>query len=362
MPAKTKAKDLGRVQGRVLAWYEDHGRRFPWRETRDPYRTLVAEFMLQQTQTGRVAPIYEEFVRRFPTLERLAHAPAMEVIRAWRGLGYNRRAVFLHEAAQAIAHHHGAVFPSDPATLRRLTGIAGYTASAIACFAFDAQVPVVDTNVRRVLARAALARDADEVPAAGVARLATQWLPAGDAYRWNQALMDVGAMICRPERPLCAQCPLKSACGFYAKGRHRSRRERPTAKAEPFEGSRRQARGGIVEQLRRAARTGLTLAKVARALHPDRAEKDLSWLGELLVGLERDGLVELSASARAGSPRGVVRLPTTARRRAASSPERRAVRAKTPAKKRAPRTATPRRRSRTGAREAPRARTSPGKR
>lgn len=321
-----RAKDLARAQARVLAWYEEHGRRFPWRETRDHYRTLVAEFMLQQTQTGRVAPIFEEFVRRFPTLERLAHAPAMDVIRAWRGLGYNRRAVFLHEAAQAVARDHGGVFPRDPAVLRRIPGIADYTASAIACFADDAQVPVVDTNVRRVLARAARGKDGVEIAAADAGKLAAQWLPEGEAYRWNQALMDVGAMICRPERPLCAKCPLKASCVYFAKGRHRARRAIPVKKAEPFQGSRRQARGGIVDRLRRAARGGVTLSQLAKAVHPGRAETDLSWLGDLLAGLERDGLVELSAAARSGSPRGLVRLPTgprpAAKKPAAKKPAR----------------------------------------
>src|SRR5688572_5009913 len=147
------------AQGRVLAWFDGQGRHLPWRETRDPYRTLVAEVMLQQTQTGRVAPSYEVFLQRFPTLERLAYAPAMDVIQAWRGLGYNRRAVGLQRTAQAIAREHGGIFPREPAELRRLPGLGDYTASAIACFAFDAQVPVVDTNVRRVLARAALGKD-----------------------------------------------------------------------------------------------------------------------------------------------------------------------------------------------------------
>lgn len=306
----TSTAGVARAQRRVLAWFDQHARHFPWRETRDPYRTMVAEVMLQQTQTGRVAPAYEEFCERFPSLERLAHAPAVEVIKAWRGLGYNRRAVELHQAAQVIEHDNGGVFPSDPAALRRLPGLGDYSANAIACFAFDAQVPVVDANVRRVLARAALGKDADEVPAARTAGLAAGWLPGGEAYRWNQALMDVGSLVCRSDRPLCAKCPLRSVCLYHAAGLDRKPRRRTGHPTEPFEGSRRQARGSIVDHLRRAARKGIFLAELARRLHPDARDRDLGWLVEILERLEQEGLAELTPAARKGSPRGLVRLPS----------------------------------------------------
>lgn len=303
--------DAGRLQQKVLRWFSEHGRSFPWREHRDPYQTLVAEVMLQQTQTGRVAPTYVEFLKRFPTLQRLAHAPAMEVIRAWKGLGYNRRAVDLQRASQVIEHDHGGAFPTDPAVLRRLPGVGEYSAAAIACFAFDEQVPVIDANVRRVLARAGLGADPEASPKQKVDVLAGAWLPAGEAYRWNQALMDVGAMICRVEHPLCAKCPLKATCRYKAKGLHRKPRASAAArKGEPFEGSRRQKRGGIVDALRRAAKRGVTMSDLARAIHPGEHNGDLRWLVELLEGLESDGLVVLTPGARRGSPRGVVRLPS----------------------------------------------------
>src|SRR6266566_2739797 len=152
--SKPRAKtnpDLPKVHQRVLAWFDEHGRSFAWREHRDPYQTLVAEVMLQQTQTGRVAPAYGSFLAKFPDVRTLAHAPAMEVIQAWRGLGYNRRAVDLQRSAQEIEHEHGGVVPSDLKALRALPGIGEYSATAVACFAYDAQVPVVDVNVRRVL-------------------------------------------------------------------------------------------------------------------------------------------------------------------------------------------------------------------
>jgi A/G-specific adenine glycosylase len=314
----TRARAPGRAKAhaRVLAWFDAHGRHFPWRETRDPYRTMVAEVMLQQTQTGRVAPAYEGFLQRFPSLDRLAHAPAMDVIQAWRGLGYNRRAVDLHRAAQALVREHGGVYPSQPATLRRLPGLGEYTANAIACFAFDAQVPVVDTNVRRVLSRAALGVDAAETGAARASRLAAEWLPDGNAYRWNQALMDIGAMVCRSAKPLCAKCPLRPACVYHAEGRHRGEPTRSKRASEPFEGSRRQARGTIVDHLRRAARKGITVSELSRRMDPGGKGTDLERLVEILAKLESEGLAELSAGARKGSGRGLVRLPLgTARKR-----------------------------------------------
>lgn len=308
-PAAGGTPDLPALQGRLLDWFDEHGRAFPWRETRDPYHTLVAEVMLQQTQTGRVAPAYEAFLDHFPTLQRLAHAPAMDVIRAWKGLGYNRRAVELHQAAQAIEHDHGGVFPEDARELRRLPGLGEYSANAVACFAFDAQVPVVDTNVRRVLARAAFGKEAQDVPVAGVADTAVRWLPRSEAYRWNQALMDVGAMVCRPVSPLCPQCPLARACLYRAQGLDRRPRAPTATKKEAFEGSRRQLRGGIVDQLRKAARKGISLATLAERMHPNGHDRDLSWLVEILERLEEEGLAELTPGARRGSPRGLVRLP-----------------------------------------------------
>jgi A/G-specific adenine glycosylase len=230
----------------------------------------------------------------------------MEVIQAWKGLGYNRRAVDLQRSAQAIEHDHGGVVPSDPKTLRALPGIGEYSASAVACFAYDVQVPVVDVNVRRVLSRTV--RGIDEVSLDETRRIASDWLARGDAYRWNQALMDVGAMVCRIDAPLCAQCPLKLVCLYRAQGKNKVKREPRAPKQSRFEGSRRQKRGGIVDHLRRAAEEGVSLAALGKAIHPDGGD-DLTWLVDLLEGLERDGLVEMTPAARRGSSRGIVRLP-----------------------------------------------------
>ncbi|HLW16120.1 MAG TPA: A/G-specific adenine glycosylase [Actinomycetota bacterium] len=298
--------DRSKVQQRVLAWFNEHGRSFPWREHRDPYQTMVAEVMLQQTQTGRVAPAYGTFLAKFPDVNRLAHAPAMEVIQAWKGLGYNRRAVDLQRSAQAIEHGYDGVVPSDPKALRALPGIGEYSASAVACFAYDRQVPVVDVNVRRVLSRAV--RGSDEVSLEETRKIAAEWLAPGEAYRWNQALMDVGAMICRIDAPLCTQCPLKASCSYRAQGKNKVKREPRAPKQSRFEGSSRQKRGGIIDHLRETAGEGVSLAALARVIHPN-GDRDLGWLVDLLEGLERDGLVEMTPGARRASPRGIVRLP-----------------------------------------------------
>lgn len=300
------AAELAKAQRSVLDWFAAEGRSFSWRRTRDPYRTLVAEVMLQQTQTGRVGPIYEEFLDRFPTISSLAHAPAADVIRAWRGLGYNRRAVGLQQAAQAIVREFDGVVPPDPRTLQSLPGIGEYTANAVACFAFDASVPVVDVNVKRVVARAALGREVSLVAPDRLAKTIATWLPLRDAYDWNQALMDIGATLCRGQKPLCKSCPLRKTCAWRARG-HQAPRPAPKRK-ERFEGSRRQARGRVVDQLRRAAKRGITVKELFARLHP-AGDGDAYEMTGILVRLEEEGLVRLSPSARRGAPRGIVRLP-----------------------------------------------------
>src|SRR5439155_2974011 len=184
------------MQAELLGWFAENGRDLPWRRTHDPYAILVSEVMLQQTQVPRVVPRYLEWLERWPTVESVAAANRAEVILAWVGLGYNRRAVNLHRCAVAVTAMGG--FPREPAELVRLPGIGPYTAAAIACFAFGAQVAAPDVNARRVLSRAL-----------GDPRLPP---PAGRAYEWNQALFDLGSTICIARRPRCAICPLAGGC------------------------------------------------------------------------------------------------------------------------------------------------------
>ncbi len=184
---------LQAVQARLVGWYRQHSRPLPWRQTADPFAILVSELMLQQTQVSRVLPKYLEFLERFPTFDALALAGLAEVIRAWAPLGYNLRAVRLHEIARQVVERGGEL-PRDPLALQQLRGLGRYTAAAVACFAFGQPVAVLDTNVRRVLARVFLAEpEPRQVPQARLWKLAEAVLPVEHSYDWNQALMDLGA-------------------------------------------------------------------------------------------------------------------------------------------------------------------------
>lgn len=189
----------------LLDWYARHRRDLPWRRTRDPYAILLSEVMLQQTQVHRVIPKYHEFLARFPTFCALASTPLAEVIRRWAPLGYNRRAVRLHRIARAVVERYDGALPSDPQTLLALEGIGPYTAAAVACFAFGHDVPVLDTNVRRVLSR--VLYGPEPPPPADLRQTAQAILPAGRAPDWNQALMDLGATAASPASPTAPSAP-----------------------------------------------------------------------------------------------------------------------------------------------------------
>ena len=195
-------------------WFAARRRAYPWRGARDPYRILVSEVMLQQTQATRVVPSYRAFVRRFPTIRALAAASRADVLRAWAGLGYNRRAVALHEAAGMVVERGGRL-PSEPAALRWLPGIGPYTAAAVASIAFDVPVPAVDTNGDRVVRRFVLGRD--DAGRSEIHRAAAAWLDRSDPGGWNQAVMDLGREVCRPV-PMCQVCPLARMCAFRQSG------------------------------------------------------------------------------------------------------------------------------------------------
>ncbi|MDQ6672009.1 MAG: A/G-specific adenine glycosylase, partial [Chloroflexota bacterium] len=189
--AEPRPPDVARIQRQVLDWYAGYGRDLPWRRTRDPYAILVAEVMLQQTQVERVIPRWHAWLERFPTPHALARASRADAIRAWQGLGYNLRAVRLHAiACQVVAEHDGLV-PRDLAGLLTLKGVGRYTAGAVACFAYEQRVAMVDTNVRRVLSRV-FAIDPQAVDSIADAVVP----PPPAAYAWNQALMDLGATVC----------------------------------------------------------------------------------------------------------------------------------------------------------------------
>ena len=288
--SKPSRRRLGREA--LRAWYAPRRDAYPWRGSHDPYAVWVSEVMLQQTQAARVVPAYASFLRRFPTVRALAVAPRRDVVAQWGGLGYNRRAVRLSEAARAIVRDHGGRIPHDTDELLELPGVGPYTAAAVASMGFGEPVAVVDTNVRRVVSRVHLGIDGHEVPAKEVWGLAEAWLDRDDPVTWNQALMDLGREVCRPE-PRCDVCPLAGVCRFRRDGAAASR---GPSRQGPFEGSTRQVRGAVVNALR--SHPWLTPARLASetGFPVDRVDAAVATLSV-------DGLVEVDARA---CPAGVV--------------------------------------------------------
>ena len=195
-------------------WYRRHGRDLPWRKTRDPYAILVSEFMLQQTQVATVLPYYDEWLRRFPDFDSLARASQSNVLHAWQGLGYYARARNLHAAAKIVARDHEGNCPLDIEQMRKLPGIGRYTANAIATFAFDQSVPVVEANIARVLARLFDMRHSidSSIGREKIWCYAAELLPKRRAALHNSALMDLGALICTARAPKCRSCPVQKLC------------------------------------------------------------------------------------------------------------------------------------------------------
>jgi A/G-specific adenine glycosylase len=286
MPSsKPSRRPLGREA--LRAWYALRRRAYPWRGSHDPYAVWVSEVMLQQTQASRVVPAFRSFLRRFPTVRALAAAARRDVVREWGGLGYNRRAVRLSEAARSIVRDHHARIPRDPATLRGLPGVGPYTAAAVASLGFGQPVAVVDTNVRRVVARVHMGIDGHEAPAKEVWALADAWLDRDDPITWNQAVMDLGREVCRP-KPRCDACPLARVCRFRLAG---SIAVRGPGRQGPFEGSSRQVRGAVVRALR--SHPSLTRTRLAdeTGFTPERIDAAVGTLAT-------DGLVEDAGEVR----------------------------------------------------------------
>ncbi len=300
----------------LLAWFQTNGRNLPWRNTRNPYHVLVSEIMLQQTQVDRVKPKYAAFLEQFPTLEALAAATPGDVIRAWAGLGYNRRALNLQRTAQAVLHEHGGIFPHTPDALQTLPGIGPYTAGAVACFAFEQDVVFMDTNIRRVVRRVFAGPD-DQEPSPSERELlaiAALVLPPGEGWSWNQAIMELGALVCTAARPRCQQCPLRTECRAYQAWRTADEQlvlvpqpvRLPRAIAErpaPFHTSNRFFRGRVIAALRPLL-PGMTLhyAELGPQVKPEWTLADLDWLKGIVAGLAEDGLVTITE--------GGVQLPT----------------------------------------------------
>ncbi len=218
------------LRRRLLAWFQRQARDLPWRRSREPYPIWVSEVMLQQTQVATVIPYFERFLQRFPDLLSLANAEEQDVLHLWQGLGYYRRARDLHRAARVLATEHAGTFPTDPAVLRHLPGFGRYTVNAVLSQAFDVRLPILEANSERILCRVLGVR-AD--PKASVVQKAL-WQAAADLLprrhigQFNQALMELGALVCKPEQPACTACPLAAHC--YAR-EHHLQGEIPRAKA-----------------------------------------------------------------------------------------------------------------------------------
>lgn len=298
--------DVAAFQTAVLDWYAMAGRQLPFRGPRDPYLVLVSEAILQQTQVARGGPAWQAFVIRFPTVEALAAATPADVLRAWQGLGYNRRAINLQRTARIVVEELGGHFPTTVAELERLPGVGPYTARAVASIAYGQPVGAVDTNVRRVIGRV-VAGDAWALASGELQAIADRLAAVAHPGDWTHALMDLGSTICRPRDPRCDVCPVRDRCRYAGDVAHASaalpgaRVPRPargqraaSQRALPFERSNRWLRGRIVDRLRQVDGNGWATFDESLGDH-DRA----TVLAALLV-LADEGLAELDGAVPGG--------------------------------------------------------------
>ena len=281
---------------RLLTWWSRHGRDLPWRRSRDPWAVLVSETMLQQTQVPRVADRWGRFLERFPTVRSCADAPRSDVVDEWAGLGYNRRAVFLHRAAQECVERFDGELPSTVADLQSLPGIGPYTARAVLVFAHEADIGLVDTNAGRFVSRALAGRSLRPAEAQAIADDA---VPEGWGWTWGQAVFDLGASICTKRSPSCATCPIAEQCAWARAG---FPDPDPvvgsagiSAPQSRFEGSDRQGRGRLVARLRSGAIADDDLAEVMGwPADPERAARVAASLVDDGLVVRRGGVWELA--------------------------------------------------------------------
>lgn len=274
----------------VLAWGVPRLRDLPWRRTRDPWAVLVSEVMLQQTQVPRVIPRWHAFLERFPTADACAAASLGDVLREWQGLGYPRRARNLHATAQRVAALGG--FPRDLAGLLALPGVGPYTARAVLAFAFELDAAVVDTNIARVYARVA----GERLTPKRVQAMADAACPSGDAWVWNQCLMDLGAVLCRPATPGCGECPVRLHCAWQGSASVADPAvgsSGVSGRQARFDGSDRQARGRLMR--------ALTAGQVPRRDVAAIMQRDEATAVRLLHALVAEGLCRVDGAT--------VRLP-----------------------------------------------------
>ncbi|KNB52046.1 A/G-specific adenine glycosylase [Streptomyces caatingaensis] len=298
-PAATTAGTAHPLHTPVIAWFEAHARDLPWRRPEaGAWGVMVSEFMLQQTPVNRVLPMYEQWLARWPRPADLAAEPPGEAVRAWGRLGYPRRALRLHAAATAITERHGGEVPDDHAELLALPGVGEYTAAAVASFAYGRRHAVLDTNVRRVFARAVTGVEyPPNATTAAERRLARELLPGEEAVaaRWAAATMELGALVCTARSPECGRCPIAGDCAWRAAGS--PAHDGPPRRGQTYAGTDRQVRGRLLAVLREAH--GPVPQAALDAVWDEPVQR-----ARALDGLVADGLVEPLEGAR-------YRLPLT---------------------------------------------------
>ncbi len=279
----------------LLRWYARHARDLPWRDIHNPYHVLVSEFMLQQTQVARVLEHFPRWIARFPDIPSLAAATRRDVLLAWSGMGYNRRALHLQAAARMVRDVHGGTIPRSPSELQRLPGVGRYTAAAIACFGYHERHPVVDINIRRVLSRlSANMKDTTGMLSEPLIwQTAALLLPPRAYYDWNQALMDLGAAICTARAPACDRCPLRSHCPSAGRLASPAVKMSGTAQEPRIEREtpRRISRGRVIEELRRTRSHCRSAAVLAKLLFDPFTEDLRPRLLDILATLQRDDMI-----------------------------------------------------------------------
>lgn len=284
----------------IVDWYENHSRPLPWRAPGvSPYAVMVCEVMSQQTPISRVLPRWQAWLEKWPTVDDLAEADTADVLALWQGLGYPRRALNLQRAARAIVEHHGGVVPRDPSVLRSLPGVGDYTAGAIAAFAYGARTPVIDTNVRRVLARLL---GGVALPGAATRRIdyerAVALLPgeASAAAQWSIAVMEFGSLVCTSRDPSCEHCPISSACTWHLAGSPAGA-EAPRPR-QPWEGTDRQLRGRVMALLCDSRDRGTKVVSKETALKAALDSNENHTRAEsVLRSLAKDGLIVLTETS-----------------------------------------------------------------
>ena len=292
------------IREAVISWFREKGRDLPWRRTRDPWRILVSEVMLQQIQVQRAIPFYERFLKRFPTIDALADATLAEAIQVWEDLGRYRRIVYLHKTARIVMEEHEGKIPAEPEKLIKLPGIGPYTAGAVACFAYELDAAFLDTNMRRVLHRYFFGLIAPtSATEKEFMKLATELVPPKRGWRWNQALMETGALVCTARSPRCDECPLRDGCRARVEATSLGwpKRESKT-RTYRYEDTNRYHRGRVLAELRRvspAESEGITLRELGWRVKPDFDEQDPYWLVTAVESLCKDGLVKFSSGPEA---------------------------------------------------------------